>query len=233
MLWRPAQRGGPRPDQPAASGAVRGGSTSRGRRTPAARRVTPALWPCRKANFSKHPARTVEHRGQHQPNRQRRRHRPPAAVAEDPGQAAGMSGREQALEKLLRDVDPHQTSAHSSHSAGNESVKRDAEELPPNARRARAGTRPPRPRSAPRSTAQPSADTSAPALELAWRGCRTPANSEAGARRTRPRASTPTAPDVLPPRGGARCRHVHGDDTGQWLAAALATRQSQVPRGKV
>ena len=155
--------------------------------------VTPALWPCRKAKLSKHPARPVEHRGQHQPDRQRRRHRPPAAVAEDAGQAAGMSGREQALEKLLRDVDPDQTSrAQQPQRSERKRVTRERAIAHREHGPGRAGTRPPRSRSAGRSTAPPSADTSAPAWPArCLRRCRTPANSEAGARPARRRAPTP------------------------------------------
>jgi hypothetical protein len=50
----------------------------------------------------------VEERGQDEPDAGSGGDRPPAAVSEDTGEAAGMTEREDALEELLADEDPDQ-----------------------------------------------------------------------------------------------------------------------------
>ena len=107
--WRaPTQRGGPRSDQPPASGASPGASdAARGTRSTGVRRRR-----VRAARCARRPRAAPSGRrgsgGEHEADGERRRDRPPAAVAEYADQPCGMPGREQSLEQLLRGVDRHQ-----------------------------------------------------------------------------------------------------------------------------
>ena len=169
-LQRPgADAGGPRPDQPPASGAeprssmlaeartlgdpARATATA-GRRTAARPRAAPIA---RRATPRRAPARRPARPGSTTSRRTRRSR-----------QAGRVPGGEQSLEELLRDVDRHQAGrAEQPQPDERDRVTRHravAAEAPVPAR---AGTPRTRSRSAARSTAPPSADTNGPAPERA------------------------------------------------------------------